>query len=247
MAREIKHGVQIGTTPDVQSEEHILGKLNEERAVAISLTPHHDFFQQCVADIVTEHCVGTDARVIELGTGTGASTETVLKANSSIRIVGVDSSKKRLERAKVRLQSDSDRVELINQDFEAFASTIPENSIDCIFTAFSLHNLPLEQRHSVLMTIASKLKHGGVFVDGDKHGFENPDVNQTIFNQQISLIRNNFSTQPEMRDLWEDHYREDFEIDEPREAYKRFLESIGFEVSFRLEYGLEVVVEGKKI
>jgi|SRR5581483_9352333 len=247
MAKEIKHGVQIGATPDVQSQEHILDKLNEERAVAIALTPHHDSFQQCVADVVTESCPNGDATIIELGTGTGTSTEVVLKTNPNAHIIGVDSSKKRLDRARVRLQDNSDRVELVNQDFEEFASTLPDSSADCIFTAFSLHNLPLEQRRSILTVIAAKLKSGGVFVDGDKHGFENPEDNESAFSQQINLIRDNFAAQPEMRDLWENHYKEDFEIDEPREAYKRFLESIGFEVSFRLEYGLEVVVVAKKI
>ncbi len=247
MRKEIKHGIQVGITPEVQSEQFIFEKLDEERAVSLALTPHHDQLQECIANTIAVSFSDPNAKIVELGTGTGASTKVVLETNLSIRITGVDSSKKRLERARVRLQNKTDRIDFINQDFKEFISKVPEDSIDCVFTAFTLHNLPLEQRREILISIATHLKRGGIFIDGDKHGFENQNSNNEVFNEQIDLIRTNFSSESEMGDLWEKHYREDFEMDEPREVYKRFLESIGFEVIFKLEYGLEVVVVGKKV
>lgn len=247
MRNEIKHGEQAGVTPDFQSQEFIQQKLKEERSISVALAPHHDYLQMCVARTIKSSFSDIPTDLIELGTGTGATTEYVLREIPVVKIKGVDSSKKRLGRANSRLSDHLDRVDLINQDFREFAKGIPEQSLDCVFSAFTLHNLPLEQRREILNLVASRLKSGGIFIDADKHGYEDLKVNQILFEQQLSLIHNNFADNPELGDLWAQHYQEDLEMDEPRESYKRYLEEIGFEVRFVLQYGLEAVVKAKKL
>lgn len=244
MPKEIEHGVQIGITPEIQTDSYIEAKLLEEKEVTEALIPDHEHIQETLASVLSE-ALQDNSRLIEVGTGTGYTTLKVLKELPDSRILAVDTSKKRLDRARYRLKGKDERIVFANKDFTEMSAEKEEELVDGIFTAFALHNLPLVQRIDVLRKAYSLLRPGGIFVDADKHGFSDNDKNNLMFNQQLDRIRQNFPN-GELAQLWTDHYKKDFEIDQSREDYTNLLGEIGFSTEVVLESGLEVVIKATK-
>jgi tRNA (cmo5U34)-methyltransferase len=243
VSNEITHGVSIDPTPEHQSEEYIRQRILTEREVSIKLTPHLDSVQASVAGLVSE--TETHAVIVEIGTGTGVTTEEVLKLKPGSNIITVDENTQRLDRAKYRLRNMSGQVTFVEEEALNYLQTLDEGIVDCVFTAFTLHNLLLEHRRQILIQVHRILKKGGLFVDADKHGAEDELKNDSLINSQISTIKENFED-PEYAQLWINHYLKDAKIDESRESYMRYLKRIGFNVERVLENGLEVITRAIK-
>jgi len=244
MQREIEHGVQIGITPEIQSESYIEAKLVEEKEVTEALIANHEYIQDTLATTLSNSIQGT-ARLVEIGTGTGFTTLKVADELPTANIMAVDTSNKRLDRARYRLKDLGERVLYVNDDFAKISADTEEDLVDGIFTAFALHNLPLEDRMKVLKQAHSLLKPSGIFIDADKHGFTGDEKNASRFNQQLERIKQNFPNE-ELAQMWIDHYKKDFEIDQSREDYLLLLEEIGFSTEVILESGLEIVIKATK-
>lgn len=101
-----------------------------------------------------------NSKVLEIGCGTGAQSEILLRRYPEISLTGLDLSEKQLEVAKKNLQSltiAKDRYELFQMNGEDLR--FPENSYDVVFICWFLEHVPHPER--VLSEARRVLRPGG--------------------------------------------------------------------------------------
>lgn len=139
---------------------HLGIKLGEYDAVIRTLIPH---YQELVA--AAGAAVGASARnapaVIDLGTGSGALAQAILKARPKARLVGIDEDAGMLAMAEKRLRG---RIQTIEGNFERTA--IPR--CDVISASFALHHIRTGRRKAALYKRCfAALRPGGMLVSAD--------------------------------------------------------------------------------
>jgi tRNA (cmo5U34)-methyltransferase len=104
-----------------------------------------------------------DGRVVDLGGGTGALTEAVLKQMPEVRVEVWDIDPKMLAVAQDRLRAYAPRVVLREKSF-----TDKLDACDAVIATISLHHIPtLDAKLSVYANIFAALSQGGMFLNGD--------------------------------------------------------------------------------
>ncbi len=120
---------------------------------------------------------GTGARrVLELGTGTGATTERLLAQHPEAEVVGVDESPEMLEAARARLPGD--RVEL---RVGRLQDELPDGPFDLVASALAVHHLDAAEKVELFRRLAGVLAPGGRFALADVVVPEDPAEARTPF------------------------------------------------------------------
>lgn len=131
------------------------------------VTPHHDAFQVCIANVL---CAGLrdihQPRIVEIGCGTGITTKKVHTAIPGARIVAIDNDPAILEVAKSSLPGTE--VSYVCENASDCLNMMEPHSVDAVYSAYCIHNLQPQAREHLFTCIAFVLKVGGVFVNGDK-------------------------------------------------------------------------------
>lgn len=214
---------------------------------------------------ITEHCQGMEViKILEAGPGTGITTLELLKVDPRVKVISVDNEPKMLEAVRVRFDKIEDlkeRVDFILADILAFLESCEDNSFDAFASVYTLHNFTPDFRIKVLELIAKKLKHGGVFINGDKYA-ENEDMHKTDLANEIKnydkfyIVADNAEKSGDtkraehfraIRKEWEAHMWEDeknrITVDEQEEIFKR----LGFmNVEWGKRYDLVITVKAIK-
>jgi len=121
--------------------------------------PVYDLFQDEVAGATA----GVGAlRILDLGTGTGATARRVLARHPEASMVGIDESEEMLAVARGRLPSD--RVQLCALRLE---DPLPDGPFDLVTTALCVHHLDGEGKADLFARVREALSPGGLFVMGD--------------------------------------------------------------------------------
>ncbi|MCA1273059.1 class I SAM-dependent methyltransferase [Streptomyces rubiginosohelvolus] len=82
---------------------------------------------------------GAGLRVLDLGCGTGASTEALIAAAPLARVTGVDASAGMLERAAAKPRLT--HVEFVHAPAETLAGRLPPGSFDAVFAGYLFRNV----------------------------------------------------------------------------------------------------------
>lgn len=246
---KFQHGVKPSSQFDSLTNplNYALARLSEERDVTLRLTPHIDTLNDVVSRLIKDRSQRIFSPIVELGTGTGATTASILQRSPDTQLVCVDFNNSRLERAAVRLAPHLGQITFEASDAVNYLKTLKDGSVECVVTASMLHNLPLQYRRIILSEVHRVLNPGGIFVDADKHGYRDPNIDEELFRQQIALIAQNFMDEPEYGRNWIAHFTEDYDKDEKREDYLGYLEDMGFEAERVFGFGLDIVVSAQKI
>ncbi len=107
--------------------------------------------------------------VLEIGCGTGLTTERILKADPRIVLTSVDSVDYVVEQARIRL-ADQGKGRLTIQQADAldYLTYVSAESLDAVASALVLHNCPSEYRNQVFTQIHRVLRRSGIFVNVEK-------------------------------------------------------------------------------
>jgi tRNA (cmo5U34)-methyltransferase len=97
-------------------------------------------------------------RLLELGTGTGATTRRVLERHPGAHLTGVDSSAEMLAHAELP------GADLRRQDLRG---PLPEGPFDLVFSALAVHHLDGRGKADLFTRVAAALAPGGRFVLAD--------------------------------------------------------------------------------
>jgi tRNA (cmo5U34)-methyltransferase len=122
-----------------------------------SEVPAYDRLQ----DVVTQVTSGLDARsILDLGVGTGVTSQRVLTQHPDARLVGVDESSAMLEHAR-RALPDADLRTARLED------PLPEGPFDLVVSALAVHHLDGPGKADLFRRVAGVVVPGGRFVVGD--------------------------------------------------------------------------------
>ncbi len=122
------------------------------------------------------------ARVLDLGAGTGALSQAILSQAEFIspgapRVELVDIDPQMLAQARVRLESNGDRVRF---HLRSFAE--PLEPADAVAASLALHHIPtLEARSALFGRVFAALPPGGVFVNADVRMPAAPEQRARLF------------------------------------------------------------------
>lgn len=109
-------------------------------------------------------------RVLELGVGTGTLSSLILNEFPHAHLIGVDISPRMIARARVKLRSYRNRVELVAGDIGEFE----DRPYDAVVSALAIHHLPDPEKWRLFRRVYRSLLPGGYFGDADDHLAEDP-------------------------------------------------------------------------
>ncbi len=130
-----------------------------DRAIA-TLIPHYNELIEAAAATV-DVIARTAPAVVDLGTGSGALAQRILRVRPKARLIGIDADASMLAAAERRLRGN---IQTIEDDFEQ--ARIPR--CDVVSASFALHHVPTGRRKGGLYKRCfSSLRHGGLLVSAD--------------------------------------------------------------------------------
>jgi tRNA (cmo5U34)-methyltransferase len=117
-------------------------------------------------------------KIIELGSGTGITTLSLLLAKNHAHIVSIDNQVSMQEVAQKNLQTwvDNKRLEFCHNDALSALQNMASDSIDIVASAYTLHNFFDNYRERVINEIFRVLKPTGRFINGDRYALD--DINE---------------------------------------------------------------------
>ena len=116
--------------------------------------------------------------VVELGGGTGITTLALLNASENTQILSIDNEPVMQNQAKKSLATWVEKGQLSFSENDALTAlkNLPDNSVDVIASAYTLHNFLNTYRTDVVVEMFRVLKTGGQFINGDRYALD--DISQ---------------------------------------------------------------------
>ena len=124
--------------------------------------------------------------IVELGTGTGITTLSLLSANDSAHIVTVDNQSTMHDKAKRNLQTWHERLTFVCTDALSALQMMDSNSVDIVASAYTVHNFLHDYREQVINEIFRVLKPNGQFINGDRYALNDMSEHTRLIQQEIS-------------------------------------------------------------
>lgn len=188
--------------------------LVEEYNLFGKVFPHHDELQNLIPESLKNHFSNKNENYnfLDIGAGYGFTTSCVAKVFPNAHIIMNEYDSELLSRIDQYVSSVSYEKRL--GDIEQVITSIPDNSIDAVYTAWVLHNFPVEKRAKIFSEISRVLKPGGVFVYLEKIG--NPGIERTESLAKFILSIEGFLSKYHRADLfieWIKHYLRDEELE----------------------------------
>ncbi|MEK6908851.1 MAG: class I SAM-dependent methyltransferase [Nanoarchaeota archaeon] len=191
------------------------GKLGEEYELFKLACPHFDSIQRGLAKAIKTH-YPTARTALEVGFGSGYTTSFVLSQNPSMHVTAIDNEDIMVKQARHNLKDSifDGKVDLVLADALPFLSRCPPRHFDVIYSAFTLHNFDSSYRARVLAEIYRVLGKEGLFVNGDKYAFSNPNMHRKSLEWQLKQFDvYDYMGRPDIKREWTSHYLEDNQPD----------------------------------
>lgn len=178
---------------DARFSDILGGEEYEDLLIALD---YYNEFQaetgKALSNYINENCKHLKViKVLEAGPGTGITTVEILKADPRVKVVSVDNEPKMLDAVRKRfakIDEFNDRVEFVMSDIVKFLEATEDESFDAFASVYTLHNFTSDFREKVISLIAKKLKHGGIFINGDKYARKG-DLHKTDYDAEIANYR----------------------------------------------------------
>jgi tRNA (cmo5U34)-methyltransferase len=135
------------------------------------LVPRYDAFYAAAVDALGLARVGTLARVLDLGAGTGLMTAWVADAFPAARFDLLDGSSEMLAEARSRL------AHVVNAVYVAdMAAPLPEGPYDAVISALAIHHLEDSDKRALFARVLAVLAPGGIFVNAEQVAGPTPEL-----------------------------------------------------------------------
>lgn len=176
--------------------------------------PYFAALQAEVAENLVPGMAGVgQARVLDVGIGTGATSAAVFDRFDGVEITGVDKEDDMLQIClrDIGARLPPRQLKLVRSDALAFVQRMPDSSFDAVVSGFTLHNLFADERTRLLREIHRILVPGGVFCNADKYVPDDEAEWLSAAALQISRIVRTMVDldQPDLLPIWLGHYVQD--------------------------------------
>lgn len=127
-------------------------------------------------------------RVLELGSGTGITTLSILNAAADVQVLSVDNEPNMLRQAQAHLKTwqDAGRLSFAAADALSALQAQADASVDVVASAYTLHNFETGYRQQVLREIFRVLKPGGWLVNGDRYALDDVDQHTRAIQNEVA-------------------------------------------------------------
>lgn len=174
------------------SERHFAGQIGAEYDMLRLICPAAGEISRRVGEFLRDWRargdVGSDRgiRAIEIGCGTGITTEALLSARADFTIDAVDVEPTMLAQAREFLAQwlDAGRVRLVEADALTMLRAVPANSVDVVASAYAFHNFLSMYRHQVIAEVHRVLRPGGIFVNGDRFALDDAEEHTCVIQDE---------------------------------------------------------------
>lgn len=126
------------------------------------LIPCFDDFYGTVSELVARSCP-KEARVLDLGAGTGIVSAAILSTTPQARLTLLDASAQMLDQARKRLADH--RPEIVVQ---GLAAGLPRGPFDAVVSALAIHHLIDSEKMDLFRRVLSVLVPGGIFINAEQ-------------------------------------------------------------------------------
>jgi tRNA (cmo5U34)-methyltransferase len=186
------------------------------------LIPHYDEMISTAVEVL-QALAPADARVLDLGAGTGALSTAVLEGLPGVRITLLDVDRDMLAEARRRLEPFGDRVAFLERSFLE-----PLPAADAVIASLALHHVhDLEAKTELYARIRDSLTPGGVMLNLDAAVSEGARLNQLVFDRMAERMGDHGITDGEARRHFAAWAQEDRYF--PLDAELRAMRDAGFE------------------
>lgn len=225
----------------------------EEDKLFWQIVPHYNDAQNTITDAIKEEFKNNEdtPNILEIGCGTGITTQKILSAYPKINLTGIDNVDYIAEEAKKRLlEKREGRATILYADALEYLESQPDGSYDAIVSAMVIHNCPEDYREKVFKEIFRTLKNNGIFLNVDKIAQDDKEEHRKALNWQINEFKKfDDLGHSELKEKWTKHYLDD---EKPgiilyEKDYLDTLKSIGFsEIKKLYRYQMEASYLAKK-
>jgi ubiquinone/menaquinone biosynthesis C-methylase UbiE len=190
------------------------GLVGKEYDLFRAVIPHYDEAERKLGVILRSY-VKQRPKIIfealELGFGTGLTTQEVMNADPRIRLTAIDSSPGMLDATSKKLEGYISR-KCLSLNLVDISSFLRKNKkkFDAVVSGYVLHNIPGEERERIILGIYDALNEGGIFVNLDVIAPDSLVYHREVLNRQFLNIKTfDRMGMPQLRKEWEKHYKED--------------------------------------
>ncbi len=187
------------------------GVLGENYKTIELICPLAAKMSHLVGDTVRDYAQFYDRElnVVEIGGGTGITTLAILIAIDKGVIHSIDNATIMQAQAKKSLSSwiDKGRLNLIEADALNALKAMPNNSVDIIASAYTLHNFEHPYRELLISEIFRILKKGGKFINGDRYSLDDISTHTAMIQKEITHYFKVLTAEkkPELLEHWITH------------------------------------------
>jgi len=147
--------------------------------------------------------------ILEIGTGTGITTDIILNSRNYIKLITVDKSLNAIKISKKKFKNKTN-VEFIHMDILEFLrkTTI---SFDIIVSAFTIHNFNKNYRNYVYQKIYDRMNSNSIFLNADKYSPDDDEIRINSLNNILEKYSTVFieNKQELLLEEWHAHYIDD--------------------------------------
>ena len=143
-------------------------------------------------------------RLLDLGAGTGKTTEIVLASYPNGTAFAVDKFPEMLRHAQVRLESFGDNVEYQRGDFMEMDFGL---NYDVCVSALAIHHQDPAGKRYLFRKVFNSLSPRGLFLMIDWTRFADPDMQESAFDIAEAHVRETLSRVPDVMREWVSHWR----------------------------------------
>lgn len=233
------------------SKNNFSDSLVEEYDLFGKVFPFHDELQEAIPQSLKEHFGevngGDSLTFLDIGAGYGFTTKLVAKEFPKAKFILNEFDKELISRADTYLESYNYEKKV--GDIEEMIKTIPDQSVDAVYTAWVIHNFPPEKRVKLFSEISRIIKPKGVFVALEKVGNvgeqRTKDLSQAIVDLYPFVTKYN---RPDLFIEWVKHDLRDEESDLvfTDDENEKLLSENGFDWKYAKHILLEKVVVATK-
>ncbi len=194
------------------NEKRFKGKIGDEYDLIKSAQPQYAACEKKVGETLKKHFArrkGGKFDVLEIGCGSGFTSEIILKADKKIHLTAVDNEPKMIIQAKRRLANHikARRVKIVKADALEFVKKATSAKFDAFVSALTIHNFNFKYRRRTIREIYRLLKPGGLFVNMDRYAHDDPKVFKKWLDWQIGMYKRVFPRlgKEELVEQWLEH------------------------------------------
>ena len=146
-----------------------------------NLVPKYDEMTELIVNLIRR---SSPSCLLDIGPGIGHLDHLILTELPKTRITAVEASKEMFQVCQKNLDLHYGRIQLLHQDI---VESAPTEKYDAIFSNLVLHNIPYDEKKTLLKRLRHWLTPGGIFIWGDMIRFLDSEIQEYFVQIRLGI------------------------------------------------------------